>query len=69
MLLADDLDSVRVISKAKAREVLSLSENTWDRMEARGELPPATQLSPRRVGYRIIDLKNWLDARRVGQAA
>jgi hypothetical protein len=27
-----------------------------------------TKLSERRIGYRIIDLKAWLDARRVGEA-
>jgi hypothetical protein len=35
-------------------------------MRARGEAPPITKLSERRIGYRVIDLKEWLDARRVG---
>jgi hypothetical protein len=37
-------------------------------MEARGETPPKTRLSANRTGYRLIDLKTWLDARRIGEA-
>jgi hypothetical protein len=34
-------------------------------MRVRGDLPPVTRLSERRIGYRIIDIATWLDARRV----
>jgi predicted DNA-binding transcriptional regulator AlpA len=37
-------------------------------MRERGETPPITRISERRVGYRLIDLEAWLDARRVGDA-
>jgi len=67
-----DLDSVlknpevliRVLSKPEARRAANLSDRTWDRMEARGETPPKTQLSDNRIGYRLIDVAKWLDARR-----
>jgi predicted DNA-binding transcriptional regulator AlpA len=67
-----DLDSVlknpevliRVLSKPEARRAANLSDRTWDRMEARGETPPKTQLSDNRIGYRMIDIIKWLDARR-----
>jgi predicted DNA-binding transcriptional regulator AlpA len=55
---------VRVLSKPEARRATNLSDRTWDRMEARGETPPKTQLSDNRIGYRLIDIIKWLDARR-----
>ena len=61
-------DSVRVIDRAQAIEAVGLSWNTWERMEERGETPPVTKLSKRRIGYRVVDLQNWLDGRRQGQA-
>jgi len=64
MSQADELESVRVLDKQATLRVVGLSEDTWDRLEVRGETPPVTRLSERRVGYRVIDLKTWLDGRR-----
>jgi predicted DNA-binding transcriptional regulator AlpA len=61
----DTLDSVRVVDELTAIMIVGVSPRTWDRLRARGEAPPATRLSERRIGYRIVDLKDWLDARRV----
>ncbi len=66
---ARDFAMVRVVDEATAQLLLNLSPRTWDRMRARGEAPPATRLSERRIGYRIADLKAWLDARRVENPA
>ena len=60
----DDFDSVRVLSKPQVLKATSLSGRTWERMEARGETPPKTQLSDNRIGYRLVDVAKWLDARR-----
>jgi predicted DNA-binding transcriptional regulator AlpA len=60
----DHLDSVRVVSRAEGARLCGLSADTWCRMEERGETPPLTRLSERRVGYRLTDLRQWLDARR-----
>jgi predicted DNA-binding transcriptional regulator AlpA len=59
-------DSVRVISRPDTIRLTGLAPRTFDRIEAKGEGPPKTQLSERRIGYRLIDIKEWLDARRVG---
>ena len=64
-----EFDSVRVVDEPTAIEIVGVSPRTWDRMIARGEAPPKTRLSERRIGYRIADLKAWLDARRVTSAA
>jgi predicted DNA-binding transcriptional regulator AlpA len=63
--MSDTLDSVRVVDEATAIMLTGVSPRTWDRLRARGETPPITKLSERRIGYRIVDLKAWLDARRV----
>jgi len=66
--MSDAFESVRVVDKPTAWELAGVSRRTWQRMEARGETPPVTQVSPNRVGYRLCDLKAWLDARRMGPA-
>jgi predicted DNA-binding transcriptional regulator AlpA len=63
--MSDILESVRVVDKPTAIEAAGVSESTWERMEKRGETPPVTKVSARRIGYRLIDLQKWLDARRV----
>jgi predicted DNA-binding transcriptional regulator AlpA len=65
MLSDDPINAVRVLSKRQAYQALGVSLDTWNRMDERGELPPKTQISPGRIGYRVTDLKAWLDARRI----
>ena len=60
----DNFDSVRVLTKVETREAVGLSDRTWDRLERRGEGPPKTQISPNRIGYRLVDIREWLDRRR-----
>lgn len=60
-----DFDSVRVVDEPTAIMLANVSPRTWDRLRARGDIPPITKLTERRIGYRIADLKAWLDARRV----
>ena len=66
--MSDAFDSVRVVDEPTAIGLVGLSRDTWDRLRARGEAPPVTKISERRIGYRLIDLKVWLDARRIGEA-
>lgn len=67
--MSTELKSVRVLSKSETKKLVGISDRTWDRMEARGDTPRVTQISERRVGYRVIDIEAWLDARRVGETA
>jgi predicted DNA-binding transcriptional regulator AlpA len=62
--MSDSFESVRVVDEPTAIEIVGVSPRTWDRMKARGELPTKTRLSTNRVGYRLIDIKEWLDRRR-----
>jgi predicted DNA-binding transcriptional regulator AlpA len=57
-------DELKVYTKKETQKLLGLSGRTWDRLEALGETPPKTRLSPNRIGYRHSDVATWLDARR-----
>jgi predicted DNA-binding transcriptional regulator AlpA len=66
--MLNGLDAVRVVDEPTAAQLCGVSLRTWDRMRSRGETPPFTRLSPGRIGYRLIDIAKWLDARRVNAA-
>jgi predicted DNA-binding transcriptional regulator AlpA len=59
-----DIEAVKVLNRRDAIAQLGLSERTFQRLEANGDGPAKTRLSEGRVGYRVCDLKDWLDARR-----
>jgi predicted DNA-binding transcriptional regulator AlpA len=56
---------VRVLDTSETVEVLGLSRRTWERLVSEGDVPPKTQLSEGRIGYRICDIAKWLDIRRI----
>ena len=60
----NELALARVLTEKQTREILGISESTSERMKEVGDYPPATQLSERRIGYRLIDIIRWLDKRR-----
>jgi predicted DNA-binding transcriptional regulator AlpA len=67
--MSDVFENVRIVDRPAAREIVGVSRRTWERMEARGETPPITKISPNRTGYRLIDLQKWLDSRRQDRGA
>jgi predicted DNA-binding transcriptional regulator AlpA len=62
--MSDDLDIIRVITRAETQKMVGLSPRTWDRLEEIGDVPPKTRLSQGRIGYRVADIMRWLDQRR-----
>ena len=65
----DDLDTIRVLTRLETiKDARSIRP---DRLEALGDVPLKTRLSQGRVGYRVADIKVWLDGRRErgGEAA
>jgi hypothetical protein len=65
LFVGDGLDSIRCIDRTTLLKTLAdLGEKTLDRLEQLGLGPPKTQLSDRRIGYRIRDVAEWLDKRR-----
>jgi predicted DNA-binding transcriptional regulator AlpA len=61
--LNDALEDLRVIPENEAANVAGVSVMTWQRMRHRGETPPLVRISRRRIGYRIGDLRKWIEAR------
>jgi predicted DNA-binding transcriptional regulator AlpA len=53
----------RIITQEQAAEVCDLHQATLKRLRITGEGPPVIRLSQKRIGYRIRDLRAWLDAR------
>jgi predicted DNA-binding transcriptional regulator AlpA len=66
--MTDMYEDLRVVDEPTAIMIVGVSPRTWDNLRSRGETPPMTKLSERRRGYRLLDLRKWLDARRVSSA-
>jgi predicted DNA-binding transcriptional regulator AlpA len=54
---------VRVLTRRETIKCIGVDERTFDRLEAAGDAPPKTQLSKRRIGYRLTDIDAWLNGR------
>jgi predicted DNA-binding transcriptional regulator AlpA len=67
--MSDVFENARVVDEPTAVRLVGVSPRTWDRMRSRGETPPITRISERRIGYRLSDIKTWLDSRRVDPSA
>ena len=63
-----DLD-VRVISDKEMPGLLNISPATWERSKKAGDRPAVTQLSARRIGYRVDHIRAWLDGKRRSSGA
>jgi hypothetical protein len=55
---------VRVISDKEMPGLLNISLATWERSKKAGDRPAVTQLSARRIGYRVDHIRHWLDGKR-----
>lgn len=62
-LSSDALEDLRVLSEPEAIRLAGISKPTWERMRARGETPPLVRISRRRIGYRVGDLRKWIEGR------
>jgi predicted DNA-binding transcriptional regulator AlpA len=56
-------EDLRVVPEPEAAYIAGVSVMTWQRMRHRGETPPLVQISRRRIGYRIGDIRKWIEAR------
>ena len=44
--------------------LLNISFATWERIKKAGDRPVITQLSARRISYRVDHIRAWLDGKR-----
>jgi predicted DNA-binding transcriptional regulator AlpA len=58
------LEKLKVVKDPQMPDLLGVSDRTWERMKERGDHPPKIQISERRIGYRVGDIGEWLDAKR-----
>ena len=57
------LPDYAVLTKAQVLAVTGLSEATLDRLHHEKSGPPRVQLSTRRIGYPVRQLREWLKQR------
>lgn len=65
--LPADIARRRVLGTADAARFCGLSVPTFRRLKERRAIPAPILLSERRLGWRIGDLSDWLDARAEGR--
>lgn len=53
----------RLVCEVEAARILNLARRTLQGMRLRGDGPPFVQITERRIGYAISDLKDWALAR------
>jgi hypothetical protein len=58
----EGLGPLAVISRQTAATLLNISIDTLRRMERAGTAPKRVQLSPRRIGFRVCDLRAYIEA-------
>jgi predicted DNA-binding transcriptional regulator AlpA len=52
----------RVLSEAETAAILGVSKDTLRREFAAGRAPPRVRVSPSRVGYRVSEIYQFLEA-------
>ena len=69
--LPPEIARQRVIDERTAAEFIGVSHVSLERLRKAGAAPRHVRLSERRLGYRVCDLLDWLDARTsaAGEAA
>ena len=63
--LLDRLPPEAVLTDKQVCELIGISTDTLWRLERKGDAPPRIQLSPRRHGRRLADVRHWLAERTV----
>jgi len=54
----------QTIRKCELRKIVPLADTTIYQMEQRGEFPKRFNLSPRCVVWSLVEVENWVEARR-----
>lgn len=59
----------RVLGFDETARLLDISADTLRRMRARGEGPPSIQMSPRRIGFRLSGVRQYIAEREAENGA
>ena len=55
----------RIVRPRELAKKLSISIATLYRMKKAGELPPQVKIHERAVGWKVSDIEEWLDSRKI----
>ena len=58
------LDGHTIIRLKDACKMVGFSAKRVRTLEKEGKFPPRIQLGPKSVGFRLMDLRAWIDAKR-----
>jgi predicted DNA-binding transcriptional regulator AlpA len=61
--LLDRFPPEAVLTDKQVCELVGISLDTLWRLERKGDAPPRVQLSPRRHGRRLADVRRWITER------
>jgi predicted DNA-binding transcriptional regulator AlpA len=61
------LEKLQVVKDSDMPGLLTVSDRTWDRMKQAGDHPPKIQISERRIGYRVADIEDWQNKKRLDE--
>ena len=58
-----DLKGLRILTKKEVCALVPYTPQHIHRLEKAGMFPRRLQLGPNRVGWRLIDIENWINIR------
>jgi prophage regulatory protein len=58
-----DLKGLRILTKKEVCTLVPYTPQHIHRLEKAGRFPRRIQLGPNRVGWRLVDIENWINAR------
>lgn len=63
MALNDQVARLRIVNKKELKELVGYSDVHILRLEKAGKFPRRVQIGENRVGWRLGDILDWLDAK------
>ena len=64
-----DLRGLRILTKKEVCSLVPYTPQHIHRLERAGRFPRRLQLGPNRVGWRLVDIKRWINERVPAAAA
>lgn len=57
---------ITILRPKEVSDLLGLTTRHIRNLERQGDFPPKVRLGPKSVGWRLIDLQEWINSRLVG---
>lgn len=56
-------DTEKIIREPERRDTTGIPKATWRRYERSGLVPKRVRIGPRAVGWRLSEIKEWIESR------